>query len=378
MFVALGKCRLCGRSSPYISSVLGICVDCLRQRGEEAARIVEQVHASSRIRYKLPVTTPKTRDGLGCSICGRGCLLGAGEKGYCGIRVRIGNSIRPTTGSYERALGLYYYDPHPTNCVAYSVCPAVTGRGYPRYALSPSGERGYYNIAVFYGGCNMDCLYCQNWEWRLQVMKGEPLLSIDDLVSSVNSSTTCVCFFGGDPAPWSIHALIAAEKMVARAREIGLRVFRVCWETNGLWNEHLLRRAARLSLETGGIVKIDFKAWSPEVYRALTSIEPRHVEVIRRNIRLVAELAVERREPPLLVVSTLLVPGYIDEYEIDSMTRYVAEIDPETPYIFLAFHPDYMLRDLPRTPRSLAFKAVEIARRNGLRNVYIENVWLLS
>jgi len=78
--------------------------------------------------------------------------------------------------------------------VAFPVCPAITGIGYPDYALSPWGEQGYYNIAVFYGGCNMDCLYCQNWEYREMIVNSKPVLSIESLVNAVNKKTSCVCF----------------------------------------------------------------------------------------------------------------------------------------------------------------------------------------
>ena len=167
--------------------------------------------------------------------------------------------------------------------------------------------------------------------------------------------------------------------MLEKARELGLKIFRICWETNGLWNQQLFKKAIEMSLETGGIVKIDFKAWSYEVYSALTGIdEKEHLELIKKNIALAAEYFSQRPDPPLLVVSTLLVPGYVDEYEIEHMTRYVAELDRDIPYIFLGFHPDYLLIDLPRTSINHAKKAVEIAKRNGLRNVYIENKWLLS
>lgn len=372
----MGKCRICGRETITISNRIGVCVNCLREK-PEALKLASRIHAEIRQRLGLVQETPR-KGILKCPICGRGCILAPSSRGYCSIRVYTGKELKHTVENNDVAIGLYYYDPHPTNCVAFPVCPAITGRGYPQYALYPEGERGYYNIAVFMGGCNLDCLYCQNWEYRSMSVKGKPKLSLSDLVKAVNYKTTCVCFFGGDPGPWSTFTLKAAEKMIEKAREIGLRVFRICWETNGLWNPLLFKKAVEQSLVTGGIVKIDFKAWSPEVYHALTGVEPQHVEIIKENIRYTAKRFDERREPPLLVISTLLVPGYIDEYEIDQMTRFIAELNPDIPYVFLAFHPDYELVDLPRTSYNHMKKAVEIAKKNGLRNVYIGNEWLLG
>lgn len=367
----MGKCKNCNLSSITISNVIGLCVTCIRKGMQPEI----DIHKESRSRFHLEI--PRGESGLKCNVCGRGCIIGEGEKGYCGYRIRERSGLKLSTGLFQYAVGLYYYDPHPTNCVAFPVCPAITGEGYPDYSLSPRGEHGYYNIAVFYGGCNLDCIYCQNWEYREMAYKVKPLISIETLVNAVNKKTTCVCYFGGDPGPFAPHAILASKKMIQRAKFIGLPVFRVCWETNGLWNPALLKEATKLSLETGGIVKIDFKAWSPEVYKVLCGIEENHVRLIRENIKLVSSHVSARRKPPLLVVSTLLVPGYIDEYEIDKMTSYIASLNPDIPYVFLAFHPDYMLLDLPTTSSRHAEKAVEIAKSNGLKNIHIGNVFLL-
>ncbi len=372
----MGRCILCGKEDDIISDFLGICINCIREK-KDSWKFLEEKHINIREEIGLPPTTP--RHGLfRCSICGRGCVLSDGDRGYCGFRIYRKGKQDIVTGKHDKAIGLYYYDPHPTNCVAFPVCPAITGIGYPRYALTKYGEHGYYNIAVFMGGCNMDCLYCQNWEYRLMTIRGKPVLTINNLVNAVNEKTTCTCFFGGDPGPWSTFVLDASRKMLEKAHSIGLKVFRICWETNGLWNPILFKKAVELSLDTGGIVKIDFKAWSPEVYHALTGVDAEHVRIIRDNIKYVVEKSIERKDPPLLVVSTLLVPGYIDEYEIDHMTRFIAELNPSTPYVFLAFHPDYMLTDLPHTSWRHMKKALEIARENGLENIFIGNKWLLG
>lgn len=370
----MGRCIVCNTVSRTISDVLGICVNCIR-KGYSLPR---DIHLESRSKFKLPEVRGGVEDTLKCRICGRGCSIPSGERGFCGYRIRVNSVFHTSTSKPDEAVGLYYYDPHPTNCVAFPVCPAITGLGYPRYALTPRGEHGYYNIAVFYGGCNLDCLYCQNWEYREMAHRAKPILSINTLINAVNKKTTCVCYFGGDPGPFAPHALLASKKMIDRAKSIGLRVFRICWETNGLWNPILLEKAVNLSLETGGIVKIDFKAWSPEVYRALCGIDEKHVDVIRQNIALVSKYSAKRKTPPLLVISTLLVPGYIDEYEVEQISKYIASLDPETPYVLLGFHPDYLLIDLPTTSWNHVEKAVKIARENGLVNVHMGNVFLLG
>ncbi len=203
--------------------------------------------------------------------------------------------------------------------------------------------------------------------------------SVEELVdAAMDPRVTCICYFGGDPTPHAAWAIAASRMVLRRARERGV-VKRICWETNGTADPRVMRQMAKLSLESGGIVKIDLKAWTPSVYQALTGVDA--VRRVRENVRLVAEMWREeggRREPPLLVTSLLLVPGYVDDVEVRGWAEYLASIDPDIPLMLLAFHPDYLLRDLPSTPRRQALEAARIAKKAGLRRVYIGNAWLLS
>ena len=80
------------------------------------------------------------------------------------------------------------------------------------------GEEGYYNLTVFYGACSLDCLYCQNWQY--QMYPPSPwLVSVAELEKAMGRRVTCVYFFGGDPAPQTVHALLVAQ----RAAEKGIR-----------------------------------------------------------------------------------------------------------------------------------------------------------
>ena len=78
------------------------------------------------------------------------------------------------------------------------------------------------------------------------------------------------------------------------------------------------------------------------------------------------------------MASTLLVPGYIDEHEIRSISRFVASISPEIPYGLLAFSPQYYMADLPFVSRSLAKRCLATAREEGVQRVRLGNVHLLG
>jgi len=368
----VGRCKLCGRSSITISDTVGVCVDCLRERPGEALPIAMRAHERSRRLFDLPLEPPNS--GIPCGLCSANCRIEDGGRGFCGVIYNRGGKLERVTGSVEYGLLHYYYDPIPTNCVADWVCPASTGRGYPKYAVVPGPEIGYRNLAVFYGSCNLDCLYCQNWEYREFHKSPWRRVSVGELVGAVDRRTTCVCFFGGDPSSQILHAIMVAREVIERGRREG-RVVRICWETNGHIAPKFIDLVVETSLVSGGIVKFDLKAWTPSVYKALTG---RDNKVVFENFERAARRFDERKEVPLVVASILLVPGYVDEHEVDMLTKFIARVNPSIPTRFLAFHPDYLLRDLPRTSRRHAENALKIARENGLVEVSVGNVWLLG
>jgi pyruvate formate lyase activating enzyme len=78
------------------------------------------------------------------------------------------------------------------------------------------------------------------------------------------------------------------------------------------------------------------------------------------------------------VASTLLVPGYVDETEVSSIAAFIASIDPQIPYILLAFAPNFHLKDLPYTSRTHAQACLAAAKKAGLSDVRIGNSHMLK
>jgi pyruvate formate lyase activating enzyme len=152
------------------------------------------------------------------------------------------------------------------------------------------------------------------------------------------------------------------------------RPLRICFETNGTVHPGLLQQAVRLALDTGGIVKFDLKAWDRTLHRALTGVDNQRV---LENFRLAAGHISQRPEVPLVVASTLMVPGYVEAQEVEAIASFIASVEPEIPYALLAFSPQFMMQELPLLSRREAQECLQAARRAGLRNVRLGNVHLL-
>ena len=366
------ECLNCKNESPLITKILGVCVECIRRDFKKGRPLIEKAHKVSRSNFLLPEQVPRDERGVKCNICANECQIAEGGFGYCGLRINYLGKLTHLV-SKERGALTWYRDPLPTNCVAEWVC----------------GERksyGYKNLAVFYHGCSFDCLFCQNWHYREEVerlirratpavlsnpetLKDGNFVTSEELANCVDGRTNCICYFGGDPVPHIYHALETSRLALNRKK------VRICWETNGYMNPKFLKDMAEISLESGGCIKFDLKAFSEEVNIALCGVtNKRTVE----NFSRLAEYTEKRKEPPFLVASTLLVPGYIDRFEVSEIARFIASLDPEIPYSLLGFYPQFYMPDLPTTSRSHAEECLQEAKSTGLKRVKIGNIHLLS
>lgn len=361
-------CQVCGKKSFNISSALGLCLDCIRGDFKKCLPHIKKAHAEARKPFSLPEQIPRGQ-GLRCQLCVNECHITPGNRSYCGLRVNTGDRLVGATARLGNVS--LYYDPLPTNCVADWVCPGGTGAGYPQFAYTRGAEQGYKNLAVFYQACSFDCLFCQNWRYR-RLATTESHVDASALAHAVDSRTSCICYFGGDPSPQLPHALRASRLALRNNQN---RILRICWESNGSMHPALLKQAAELSLNSGGCIKFDLKAWSEDLHIALCGVSNKRT---LENFTLLSEYARKRPSPPLLIASTLLVPGYIDRDEVSKIAAFICSLSPDIPYALLAFHPQFMMSDLPPTSRKHAQECQAVAKAQGLRNVRVGNIHLLG
>jgi pyruvate formate lyase activating enzyme len=362
------ECQTCKKEVNLLSKALPVCLNCLRSGKEIVRPFIEDAHRCSREPFRLVTSPPRNTLGISCQTCVNQCKISEGGWGYCGLRTQREGTLEGV--SSEKGNVSWYYDGLPTNCVADWVCPGGTGAGYPQFAYTSGSEYGFKNLAVFYHGCSFDCLFCQNWNHRERVWE-PPGVTPKELAQAIDDRTSCICYFGGDPTPQLPHAIQVSKKAIAKAKG---RVLRICWETNGSMNPELLKEMVDLSLTSGGCIKFDIKAWNESLHTALCGISNKWT---KKNFEWVVPWIKKRPEPPLLIASTLLVPGYIDEEEVREISSWMVSLNPDIPYTLLAFYPQFFFKDLPLTSREMAFRCKEVAVGEGLRRVRIGNLHLL-
>ena len=314
------KCKICEKNEA--ACAIKVCKHCILEG--KATRFIRNIHK------KIP------QNGKECKICGNNCRIKEMQSGFCGLRENIDGKIISHTNR-NIAIGEFYFDKLPTNCVASWVC----------------GMKKGYNLAIFYGACSFDCIFCQNWIYHEMARKKMPIMYASDVIRA-SENADCICFFGGDASCQILHALNIARNVDKI----------ICWETNGNFSKIFLPKIAKL---TNGIIKFDLKAWNENLHIALCGVSNKNTLENFEYFAMHCKVA----------ASTLLVPYYIDGNEVYEIASFIASIDENIPYTLLAFYPCYKMKDLHNTTKKQALECYRVAMKAGLKRVRIGNVHLL-
>ena len=160
-----------------------------------------------------------------------------------------------------------------------------------------------------------------------------------------------VAFTYNDPVIFAEYAIDIA----AACRDRGVRTVGVTAGYVSPYAEDAAGSAREDFFGAMDAVNVDLKAFTPEFYRRITGAD---LDVVLDNLVWLAgtETWVE--------VTTLLIPGHNDsDAEIRAMADWiVANLGPDVPHHFSAFHPDNRMRDVPPTPPTTLRRARDIAR----------------
>ncbi|MCG5514807.1 MULTISPECIES: AmmeMemoRadiSam system radical SAM enzyme [unclassified Ectothiorhodospira] len=275
---------------------------------------------------------------LQCDVCPRACKLREGQRGLCFVRGRSGDQVVLTT--YGRAIG-FRADPIEKK---------------PLYHFLPGSRTLSFGTA----GCNLACKFCQNWDMsksrEMDIMQARA--TPEELARAArDQGCASVAFTYNDPVIFMEYAIDTARAY----REVGVRSVAV---TAG----YISPGAREDFFAPMDAVNVDLKAFDEGFYWDLCG---GHLEPVLDTLRYL------RHETDIwLELTTLLIPGRNDDDEqLQAMTGWVVnELGPDVPMHFSAFHPDWRMTDLPRTPLATLQRARRIARDNGVQHVYIGNV----
>jgi pyruvate formate lyase activating enzyme len=273
-----------------------------------------------------------------CDVCPRHCQLRDGQRGMCFVRVREGDEMVLATWGRSSGFCIDPIEKKPLN----HFLP-----GTPVLSFGTAG-------------CNLGCRYCQNWDMsKSREMDTLMARALPDELTQAALDHGCrsIAFTYNDPVIFYEYAVDVAKA----CRPAGIKTVAV---TAG----YLTQPVREKFFAHVDAANVDLKGFSEEFYRKTCLAELENVKETLRWLTHETEVWVE--------ITTLLIPGYNDsDDELRAMAEWVVgELGPEVPWHFSAFHPDFKMRDVPRTPPATLRRAREIAMAAGSRYVYVGNV----
>ncbi|MBF0614080.1 MAG: AmmeMemoRadiSam system radical SAM enzyme [Magnetococcales bacterium] len=275
---------------------------------------------------------------LVCELCPRRCELNDGQRGFCFVRARQGEQLVLTT--YGRSSG-FCVDP---------IEKKPLNHYHPGTSVLSFGT----------AGCNLACKFCQNWD----ISKSRHMERIADYASPEAIALAArqhgchsVAYTYNDPVIFAEYAVDTASA----CRELGV-------ESVAVTAGYMELEPAAWFFSHMDAANVDLKSFSETFYRKLTG---GHLQPV---LELLQYLACETQV--WVELTTLLIPDCNDsEAELQALTQWVVtEMGSDVPIHFTAFHPDWQMRDLPRTPTETLLRARAIALANGMKFAYVGNV----
>ncbi len=260
-----------------------------------------------------------------------------GQYGFCGVRWNVGGSL------YLMVYG---------RISAIAVDPIEKK---PLYHFNP----GSMVLSFSTYGCSWACQYCQNFDIsQRRVLEGfevtpEQLVELAEAYGAQGITYTY-----NEP---SIFAEFAYD-VGTLARKHGL--FNT-FVTNGYMTDEAVDYLSKFL----DAATVDFKGNADPRFLRKYALVPDPEPIFETILEM-------RRRGIYVEITDLVVPEIGDNLEYArKLVRWVYDnLGPDTPIHFLRFHPDYKLDYLPSTPVETLEKHAELAKREGLRYVYIGNV----
>ena len=302
---------------------------------ERKIKTPESAHPA---RWWHTIETETASPRIQCDLCPRDCKLHNGQRGACFVRQNIDGQMVLTT--YGRSSG-FCIDPIEKK---------------PLNHFHPGSSVLSFGTA----GCNLACKFCQNWD----ISKSKDMDRLMDAASPEGIAAAAAAYGAQSVAFTYNDPVIFAEYAIDTAHACHRSHIKTVAVTAG----YIHPEPARDFFTVMNAANVDLKSFSDEFYNKLCG---GHLKPVLDMLSYI-----HHETACWLEITTLLIPGQNDSTaEIRALSAWVSrELGPDVPLHFSAFHPDWKMDKLPRTPASTLTNARRIAMDAGLHYVYTGNV----
>lgn len=276
-------------------------------------------------------------DALRCVACGHRCLIRKDRAGVCRVRFNRCGELR-VPGGYVAGLQI---DPIEKK---------------PFYHAFPGRDALSFGML----GCDFHCGYCQNWVTS-QALRDDKAVILPKFCSAGELARLALEHNAPVVVSTYNEPLITSEwavEVFKEARSLGLTCGYV---SNGNGTPEVLK-FLRPYVD---LYKVDLKGFDDKHYRELGGVLSNVLATIESLVTM--KFWVE--------IVTLVIPGFNDsDDELTGIARFLAGVSKTIPWHVTAFHPDYKMDDVERTPAKTLLRAYDIGKAEGLQFVYPGNI----
>ena len=272
-----------------------------------------------------------------CFICPLNCILAPGETCFCRTR--------------KNHDGILYNHAFNNPCIL-KLDPIEK---LPLNHFHP----GTRTLSIAIGGCNLRCLYCQNWEQSQSKPEDLRTFFFDHNKAAhvtLMKDIPTIAFTYTEPVVYSEYVIDIAQY----TKNYGIRHV----VASSLF---MNPRAVKEFCQHLDALAIGLKGFTEQFYKNVCgqSLKPvlRAIETVRAS-------------GVWFELVNLVVPTYNDSSkDLKAMCRWIyRHLGANVPINFERFVPRNKLRNLPRTPVATLEKACDIARSAGIKYVYTSNI----
>jgi len=280
----------------------------------------------------------KLKDSVKCGTCNRECVIPEGQLGFCRVRKNIKGILYSLTYGKICSIGI---DPIEKK---------------PLYMFAS----GSHALSISTVGCNFNCKFCCNYQisQKWTDINGEEYTPKDIVDLAESYKCQGISYTYTEPTVQFEFAYDAAKL----ASKKGLYNMFV---TNGYTRPEAIKEISRYL----DAVTVDFKgSANPNFYKKFSQV-PKVQPIFDA-------LLAYKGNKVYIEVTDLLIPKIGDNLEdFKKLCKWIVDnLGNETPFHILQFFPTHELSDLPRTPLETLEKAYGIAKKEGMRYVYLGNV----
>jgi len=282
---------------------------------------------------------PEPNNRVHCYLCPRHCHIGPGQSGFCFIRVNQDGKLFSLGYASPAALQVDPIEKKPLN------------HFLPGTRIFSMGT----------AGCNMGCFFCQNWDISKShhdQVNSQNVPPEDVPLLAKKYGCDSIAFTYNEPTIWGEYVIDICKA----AKPLGLKTVMV---TNG----YITREAFHDIYDHIDAANVDLKSFTENFYGKITLT---HLLPVLDTLKWL-----KNETSVWFEITNLMIPTLNDDpAETRKLADWVlANLGPDVPLHFTAFHPDFKLQDKPPTPPETLHRARQIAIEAGLHYVYEGNIY---